>query len=179
MNSEEGPNEFAIIMKVLDIVDKSLQNSSSREMNQQQRTQIVQYVGTISNSVLGGPLAASIQGDIVGDKYTVGQAGAVGPNARAENIQFQQIWLQSSSDLDIGQLADELKLLRGHLRQLADTPQEDEAVAEVSKAQAAALEGDGAGAMRHLRQAGKWALDGATAIGTAVAAAAIKASLGI
>ena len=115
----------------------------------------------------------------MGDKYTVGQAGAVGPNAKAENIQFQQIWQQSSSDLDIAQLVDELKLLRGHLRQSADTPQQDEAVAEVSKAQAAAAEGDGPGVMRHLRQAGKWALDGATAIGTAVAAAAIKASIGL
>ena len=179
MNSEEGANEFTVIMKVLEIVDRSLQNSSSREMNQDQRAQFVQIVGKISNSTFVGPLAVSAQGDVMGDKYTVGQAGAVGPNAKAENIQFQQIWQQSSSDLDIAQLVDELKLLRGHLRQSADTPQQDEAVAEVSKAQAAAAEGDGPGVMRHLRQAGKWALDGATAIGTAVAAAAIKASIGL
>jgi hypothetical protein len=178
MSSEEEPNEFTVIMKALEIVDKSL-NSNKREMNQQQRTQFVQIVGSISDSTFGGLLAAPIQGDVMGDSYTVGQAGAVGPNARAENIQFQQIWQQSSSDLDIGQLAEELKVLRGHLRQQADTPQEDEAVAEISKAQVAAVEGDGAGAMRHLRQAGKWALDSATAIGTAVAAAAIKASLGM
>ena len=34
-------------------------------------------------------------------------------------------------------------------------------------------------ALEHLRKAGKWALSGATAIGTAVAAAAIKAAIGI
>jgi len=179
MSSEEGPNEFTVIMKVLEIMDRSLQKASSREINQEQRAQFVQIVGRISNSTFEGPLAASAQGDVVGDRYTVGQAGAVGPNSRAENIQFQQIWLQNSSDLDISQLADELKALRGHLRQSADTLQQDEAVAEVSKAQAAAVEGDGPGVMRHLKQAGKWALDGATAIGTAVAAAAIKAAIGI
>jgi hypothetical protein len=179
MNSEEGPNEFTVIMKVLEIVDKSLQNSSKREMNQQQRVQIMQFMGSINEASFENSLSTEIQGDVMGDKYTVGQGGAVGPHAKAENIHFQQVWQQSSSELDVAQLAGELKLLRSHLRQVADTPEEDESVAEISKAQAAASEGDGAGIMRHLRQAGKWALDGATAIGTSIAAAAIKTALGI
>jgi hypothetical protein len=179
MNSEERPNEFTVIMKVLEIVDKSLQNSRKREMNQEQRVQIMQFMGSITESSIGNSLSAEIQGGVMGDKYTVGQAGAVGPHAKAQNSQFQQVWQQSSSELDVAQLADELKLLRLHLRQVADTPEEDESVAEISKAQAAASEGDGAGAMQHLRQAGQWALDGATAIGTSIAVAAIKAALGI
>ena len=179
MNSEERPNEFTIIMKVLEIVDKSLQNSTEREMDQQQRVQIIQFMGSITESSFENSLSGEIQGDVVGDRYAVGQAGAVGPQAKAENIHFQQVWQQSPPGLDVAQLADELKLLRSHLRQVADTPEEDESVAAISKAQAAASEGDGVGAMQHLRHAGKWALDGATAIGTSIAVAAIKAALGI
>jgi hypothetical protein len=179
MNSEEKPNEFTVLMKVLEIVDKSLQNSSKREIDQQQRVQIIQFMGSITESSFENSLSSEVQGDVVGDKYTVGQSGAVGPHAKAENIQFQQVWHQGLSGLDVAQLADELKLLRAHLRQVADTPEEDESVAEISKAQAAASEGDGVGAMQHLRHAGKWALDGATAIGTSIAVAAIKAALGI
>ena len=48
----------------------------------------------------------------MGDHYQTGQAGAVGPNSRAENNTFQQMWDQRSSDLHLPQLAEEL----GHLR---------------------------------------------------------------
>jgi len=148
-------------------------------MNHQQCVQIIQFMGSITESSFKNSLSAEIQGDVVGDKYAVGQAGAVGPHAKAENMHFLQVWEQSASEIEVARLADELKLLRSHLHQLADTPEEDEAVAEISKARAAASEGDGPRAIQHLRQAGKWALEGATAIGTSIAAAAIKAALGI
>jgi hypothetical protein len=115
----------------------------------------------------------------MGDNYTVGQAGAVGPQAHAENIHFQQIWHQKAADLDTAKLAEELSTLRAHLRQSADTPDQDESVAEINKAQMAASNNDAPGALEHLQKAGKWALDGATAIGTAVAAAAIKVAIGL
>ena len=115
----------------------------------------------------------------MGDSYTVGQTGAVGPNAHAENVSFQQIWQQSAGGLDTAKLAEELATLRDHLRQSANTPEQDESIAEISKARVAATDNDGPRALEHLRKAGKWALSGATAIGTAVAAAAIKAAIGI
>jgi hypothetical protein len=128
-----------------------------------------------------GPKATAIsaQGDVGGDSYTTGQAGVVGPHSRAENLTFYQIWQQTSGDLDIAKLAEELKVLRGRLRQEADSPQQDETVAEVSKAQRAAAAGDGPSVMQHLQKAGRWALDAASAIGTTLAAAAIKAAMGI
>jgi len=174
VSEEESPNEFTVILKVLDIMDRSLQKSNSREMNAEQHAQFVQIFGSISGSTLIG-----LQGGEMGDSYTVGQAGAVGPHSKAENIHFQQVWQQAADGLDPARLADELKILRSHLRHEADTLAEDEAVAEVSKAHAAAVDGDGTTALRHLRAAGKWALDGATTIGATVAAAAIKAALGL
>ena len=58
-------------------------------------------------------------------------------------------------------------------------PEHDAAVGEIASAQVAAKAGDGPKAMSHLAKAGKWALDVAKKIGTGLAVAALKASLGI
>jgi hypothetical protein len=166
-------------MKVLEIMDRSLQNSSNREMNQQQRTQFVQIVGSISNSAFGSPLAASIQGDVMGDKYTVGQAGAVGPKSSAHDISFTQVWNQSADAIDLPALKNDLTALRAALKAEAKEPEEDIAVAEVAAAEVAASKGDGPKVLEHLAKAGRWALKVATEIGTLVAAAAINTALGL
>lgn len=115
----------------------------------------------------------------MGDSYRVGQAGAVGPNSHAENITFNQIWHERGSEIDVPALASDLLTLREFLRSEARSPEEDEAVAEVSKALRAATSNDGPKALEHLQGAGKWALTAATAIGTTVAAAALKVALGL
>ncbi|WFE60045.1 hypothetical protein [Micromonospora sp. WMMD712] len=152
---------------MLDIIESRLliSNNSSTIDGLQQNIQV-------SDSIVEIRAAMS-------DSYTVGQAGAVGRYAKAEQVNFQQIWDGAASGIDVDELSAQLKDLRAHLRKEADTAEHDESVAEVSKAQLAASAGDGPRAMTHLRQAGKWALSGATAIGTTVAAAAIKAALGI
>lgn len=115
----------------------------------------------------------------MGDHYEIGQAGAVGPNARAENNTFQQIWSQSSSEIDLPRLADELGQLRLAIRAEGTTIEHDKALASVAAAEEAAQKRDGAGALRHLQVAGKWTLDVATKIGTSVAAKAITNAMGI
>ena len=121
-----------------------------------------------------------VQEVTVGDKYiTSGQVGAVGPGAQAHDLHFAQIWNQSSSEIDIATLREELSRLREVLRQEARTPEQDVAIAAVANAELAASEDDGPKAMEWLSKAGKWTFDVATKIGVGVAAAALKAAIGL
>jgi hypothetical protein len=124
---------------------------------------------------------ATAEGGIgmTGDRYEVGQAGAVGPHSTAHDIQFTQVWNRLAADTNLSALADDLGKLRTALRERANEPGEDLALAEVSQAQLAATEGDGPRALSHLAKAGQWALGIATAIGANLAAAAIKSALGL
>ncbi|WBB48448.1 hypothetical protein O3597_25760 [Verrucosispora sp. WMMA2044] len=116
---------------------------------------------------------------IMGDRYHVqGQPGAVGPNSHVHDVTFVQLWNQQGDKLDLPSLAEELAQLRVTLREQATTPEDDQVVADIGQAELAARQGDGAGAFRHLKAAGKWALDTATAIGAAVAAEAVKVAMG-
>lgn len=115
----------------------------------------------------------------MGDNYTVGQAGAVGPSSRAENISFSQVWNQLQQSVNLPQLADELSQLRRAMKQEAEEPVTDVAISDVAKAELAAKEGDGPTAIKHLKSAGKFALDVATKIGVSVAAKAITEAIGI
>jgi hypothetical protein len=116
----------------------------------------------------------------MGDKYEVsGQAGAVGKEAHAHDMSFQQIWANRASDIDLPQLAVELETLRQELRRQAVTREQDAAVAEIGAAAAEAEQGNGPATLRRLKAAGQWALSAATTIGTTVAAAAIRAALGM
>ncbi|TCM35130.1 hypothetical protein EV648_12523 [Kribbella sp. VKM Ac-2568] len=113
------------------------------------------------------------------DVYNVsGQAGAVGPKASAERNTFNQ-FVGGMDEGELAQLATELSQLRLTMRESAKSAEEDMAVAEVAQAEVAAAAGDTATVERHLAKAGKWALSTATAIGVALAAAAIKAAIGL
>jgi hypothetical protein len=122
---------------------------------------------------------------VMGDQYTVGQAGAVGPGSHAENMTFVQAWNDLSELGDTRTLADELGQLRSRLRGDAKEPEHDVVVAALAEAEMEAKQGNGPAALERLsglrRVAGatKWALDAATSIGTTLAAAALKAVLGL
>lgn len=118
-------------------------------------------------------------GSGMGDSYTAGQAGAMGPGAKAKDMDFNQIWLQNQGSIDLGTLAKELSSLRAAMRSKATDPQHDKSVAAIAEAEEAAKKGDGAGAMQWLQRAGKWALDAATSVGAGVATEAIKRSMGL
>jgi hypothetical protein len=116
------------------------------------------------------------------DKYNIeqSQVGAVGPGAHAHDMNFHQVWNRSSDQIgDLAKLADELEQLRVALRQRAQTAEEDGAVYAVAQAEVAAKKGEGPKALEHLNMAGKWALDVAKSIGVTIAAAAIRAALGL
>jgi hypothetical protein len=117
----------------------------------------------------------------MGDNYEGQGVGAMGPNAHVHDVTFNQKWnsfAERNGD-DPFRLAEELETLRLHLRKTATTRDEDAAVAEVGAAAAAAEKGDRAKALEHLSRAGKWAWSAATMIGTALAAAALKAAMGM
>lgn len=114
---------------------------------------------------------------IMGDSYTAGQAGAMGPNANASDMRFQQIWQQSAADINLAPLSGELATLRKAMREEAVEPAHDRALVEIGKAEEAAIDGDGPKVLKHLRTAGKWALDVATKIGMTLAVEAIQKAL--
>jgi hypothetical protein len=116
---------------------------------------------------------------IMGDKYEAGQVGAQGPNASAYGNTFNQIWNQASGSIDAAELARELSILRGKLKEEATEPEHDIAVGTVASAESAAKAGNGPEALKYLAKAGRWSLDIATKIGTTVAAKAIEIALGI
>jgi hypothetical protein len=116
------------------------------------------------------------------DKYNIeqSQVGAVGRGAHAHEMTFNQIWDRASDEIgDLSRLANELEQLRAALRQQAQTVEEDSAVGAVAQAEVAAKEGQGPTTLEHLSKAGVWALDMAKSIGATVAAAAIRAALGL
>jgi hypothetical protein len=117
---------------------------------------------------------------VMGDRYEVhGQVGAVGPNSHVHDVTLQQTWIELSDQIDLPTLASELSRLRIALRERATTIDDDKAVAEIAQAEIAAQHGDGPGALRNLKKAGRWALDIALSIGVDVATGAIKVALGL
>ena len=114
---------------------------------------------------------------VSGDYYSAGQAGAIGPHAQARDITFNQLAAGNLGHLDMRTLAIELGSLRREMRQAATEGEQDIAVGEIAAAEAAAQKGDTSNVLRHLKNAGKWALDVATKIGVTVASEAIKKSM--
>ncbi|MDB6035561.1 MAG: hypothetical protein JWM16_5899 [Verrucomicrobiales bacterium] len=114
---------------------------------------------------------------IMGDTYSAGQAGAMGPQAHAHDMSFHQVSAQQLGHLDMRSLAVELAALRREMRQKATDPAQDIAIGEIAAAEAAAQKGDASSVMRHLKSAGKWAFDVATKVGVSIASEAIKNSI--
>ena len=115
----------------------------------------------------------------MGDKYEVGQAAAVGPHARAENITMHQTWSRIEGSIELSKLADELATLRKALMEQASSAEEVASAGAIAEAEVAARDGDGPGALERLARGGKWALSVAEKIGVAVASRALQAALGL
>jgi hypothetical protein len=129
----------------------------------------------INNEI--SPVFGSIVKDVPMEinNYTVnGPAGAVGTNASSYAGAIGGV-----PGGDSAQLATELLRLRDYLNGLASSVDEKSAVAAIESAAEAVAAEDATATAGHLRRAGRWALSAATTIGTGVAAAAIKAALGV
>jgi hypothetical protein len=117
---------------------------------------------------------------IMGDQYNIsGQAGAVGPQAHAHDMTFNQIWQQLQGSVDLNRLAAELRELHDAMERDSVEPSHRLASGAVAAAEQSARQGDGPKALEYLKSSGKWALSVAQKIGVDVAAAVIKQSLGV
>lgn len=118
-----------------------------------------------------------VLGDVtLGDKISATHGIAIGRNATNVTVTANESFRQQ---IDLAQLADELASLRAQMKQAGTNEDHDIATAEVAKASKAAKEGDESRVIASLRSAGAWAFDVATKVGTTLAAAALKESLGI
>jgi len=120
-----------------------------------------------------------IEGSEMRDNFQAGQAGAMGPNAKAENMNFIQILREGIGDSSLADLATDLEKLRTAMLSVSKSAPQDAAVSAVAEAEAAAKKGDAKSVLASLKSAGKWAMDVATKIGTAVAGKALEKALGL
>jgi CheY-like chemotaxis protein len=123
--------------------------------------------------------AINIEELVVGDKYEANQVGAQGPNAHVHDNTFNQVWDQSSGEIDLPNLAKELEALRIELSKSASSADDYSEIGSIANAETEAKNGDGSKALEYLSKSSKWTLDVAQKIGVGVALAAIKVSLGI
>ncbi|MCP3717061.1 hypothetical protein [Paraburkholderia sp. CNPSo 3281] len=114
----------------------------------------------------------------MGDKFVAKQAGAMGPNARADHNVFQQV-NADHADIDLNALAADLARLRTAMKSEDTSADNDEAIGQVASAEKAAKNGDKQGAIEHLKEAGAWAFEVAKKIGVEVAVSALKRALGM
>ena len=114
----------------------------------------------------------------MGDTYNTGQAGAVGPGSHAHDMTFQQLWSSASAELDLQELAAELRALSPKLLEQATDPEHKIAIGHVEAAADAAEAGDGPKALEYLKSAGRWTFDTAAKVGIGVAIAGAKTYLG-
>lgn len=119
-------------------------------------------------------------GSMAGDTYNIpGQAGAVGPNAHAHDMTFNQVVNHVEQNIDLTELARQLSELRQAMAQKQDSPQAAIAISEVAKAELAATEKNTPKVVEHLKAAGKWTMDFAKDIGKDLVVEVIKKASGM
>ena len=177
---DQGPTELMILMRIVEVLERRMLRDD-RTMNEDPMAGHIANV--VNNFIASSPNLAftgSSEALVMGDNYTTGQAAAVGPNSSVQEASFVQIWNQVGSGIDLPNLSGQLAQVRAEMRRLArGDPEQDVSVAEVAQAEISAKSDDGPSVIKHLGKAGLWALDVAKSIGTEIAAAAIKAALGL
>lgn len=182
MSSDGAPNEITVLIKVLDLLELSMRSRELSNNDAIQINQVInQFLGPAKGNVVQTYQASPGTEATVGDEYNIGdhaQIGAVGKGAHVGQILFNKSEGEPSASA-MAALLDELAKLRMEMRRQAATTDEDRSIVAIGDAISSAEEGDTPRTLEHLKIAGKWALAVATSIGTGVAAAAIKAALGI
>ena len=109
-------------------------------LNQRQNEQLFLEEQVLALNQTVKLLAAKGDTYVMGDNYKVsGQAGAVGPNAHAHDMTFNQIVSQMEKSVDLSELAKELSELRQAISEKQDSsPQTAIALGKVAEAEIAA-----------------------------------------
>lgn len=169
------PTPWMILMRIVEICELQIRNTPD-SLNEN-TTSDAESLDSDPNplSIIQYVYSGGV-GSVMRDEYNINhsQVAAVGREAKAEGNNFFQ---NASQHLSL--LASELETLRIELKKVAQTPEEDLAVAAIGQARIEAENGNEEKSKSHLARAGKWALDTATSIGTQVAAQAIKTSMGL
>jgi hypothetical protein len=178
--ADQELTELTILLRIVEVLERRMQ----REHQSAPENIVPGYTANVINNFIASSpnlaFARSGEAVIMGDQYTTGQAGAVGPHSSAHNMSFNQVWNQVESAIDLPALADELEQVRIEMRRIAGgEPEQDLSVAEIAQAEMSAKSGNGPSVIEHLRSAGKWALDVAKEVGAEVAVAAIKSATGL
>jgi hypothetical protein len=117
----------------------------------------------------------------IGDTYNVsGQAGAVGPESKAENFTMVQSRQELVSDTEMESFAMQLEVVRLAMRKqllVGSTVEQDGEIGQIAKAQIAANGGDKSGAISHLKMAGQWTMTIAKDAGAEIVARVIAGLL--
>ncbi|MFI3156415.1 MAG: hypothetical protein QX199_09665 [Methylococcaceae bacterium] len=116
--------------------------------------------------------------DMTIHNWKANQVGAMGPNAQATNVTFQQTVIENIEDVDIKVLTRELDVLIGEMKSRADSPEKHAATKEIAVAHREAEAGRLAGALEHLKNGGSWALSVARDIGVDVISNILTKGLG-
>lgn len=106
-----------------------------------------------------------------------GQIGNIGDNALNSGSTLNQQNVIATQSLDLVALSGELEILKAHLQAEARETAQYQSLASIASAQDSASANDESKTIKHLKSAGKWALDTATKIGASVAAKAIEGVL--
>lgn len=179
--SNHEPIDLLILLKIVEYISRRGEGSESHD--KADVAQIINVFNHLSGDASIGNLlnsGGSFIGDTsLGDRYTIGQAGAVGPDSLAIGQHYAQIWESNSKEINLADLVQELALLRSSLHEFAKSVDDDLALSDLARAEIAAKQQDGPRVMAHLAQAGIWALQVAKDIGAEVAAKAISKAMGM
>lgn len=163
---------YALIEKLRYEVDIRRQVLEKASKNFELRERLQQSGAPFFQDVIIG------QEVIMGNKFEAGQAGAMGPDAHAHDMTFNQIWNQTRDSIDLPTLALQLNSLRSEMAKTATSAEELAEVGAVASAELHAGKGEGGAALAALSKTGKWAVSVAEQIGVGVAAAAISTACG-
>jgi hypothetical protein len=171
-----------VLIRVLDLLELDIRHNGLSNSDAVQINQVVnQFHGTSTGTFIQARVGLVKTEITMADEYNIGdhaQIGAVGKGAHVDHVVFGMAD-GSQSEISAAALLEELGKLRLEMRRQATTSEEDKSIVAIGDAIASIEEGDTPRMLGHLRSAGKWAFGIATAIGTGVAAAAIKAALGV
>ena len=178
--TDQEPTELMILFRIVEVLERKMMGDVPDEVEGAATGNIANVVNTFIASSPNFLFSTSREGAIMGDNYTTGQAGAVGPDSSAHDITFNQVWSQVAPDIELPGLARELENVRTEMRRTAGGDlMQDLALAQIAQAEISAKSNDGPAMLEHLRQAGAWALDVAKSVGAGLAVAALKSAMNL